>query len=413
MTNESIVADKRKSLRKVIATVIAVILVVSVFASTAYAEYFNEYNVTIVDNGKEITVTTNETEPIEILNQANISLESDDKLDITSFEQGEGGKIVINRLNSINVEFDDTIQTYNVYASTVGDALEEIGVTVSENDEINYQLTDFVEDGMVIDIKSAFSVSLKADGETAKYAIVEGTVADLLNLAGIKLSGDDYTKPAIDKPLKADMKVEVFRVTYKEETKTAKIEYKTVKEDDKTLAKGKTKVVTKGVDGEREETYKVKYVNGKKDSSEKISEKTITPAVTEVVKVGTKKVKKSTDKVKGNGVKSKNGYTVGQKISGRYTHYCACATCNGNSRGITSSGKKIYNGMENPYYVACNWLPLGSVIEVKGHNYTVVDRGGSGLSKKGRIDIFTPEGHSACYRYGTGSCTIKIVRLGW
>lgn len=83
---------------------------------------------------------------------------------------------------------------------------------------------------------------------------------------------------------------------------------------------------------------------------------------------------------------------MGQSISGRYTHYCACAVCNGNSRGITTSGRRIYNGMSNPHYVACNWLPLGSVISVNGTNYTVVDRGGSGLSSQGRIDIFTLEG---------------------
>lgn len=38
---------------------------------------------------------------------------------------------------------------------------------------------------------------------------------------------------------------------------------------------------------------------------------------------------------------------------------------------------------------------MGSVIKVNGQNYTVVDRGGSGLSTVGRIDIFTPEGHAA------------------
>ena len=69
--------------------------------------------------------------------------------------------------------------------------------------------------------------------------------------------------------------------------------------------------------------------------------------------------------------------------------------------------------MANPYYVACNWLPLGSVIDIDGTLYTVVDRGGSGLSKKGRVDIYTPEGHAAALKGGAGGCTITIVRLGW
>ena len=68
--------------------------------------------------------------------------------------------------------------------------------------------------------------------------------------------------------------------------------------------------------------------------------------------------------------------------------------------------------MENPYIVACNWLPLGSVIEVNGTTYTVEDRGGSGLSKTGRIDIFDPSGHEDVIKKGTGTCSIKIIRLG-
>lgn len=409
MTNQSNVAGKR-SLRAILTTVIAILLIVSTFASTAFADTLDQYDVQIVDNGEEFTVTTTETEPIEILNTAGITLSSDDKMDITSFNEGEGGTIVINRLNSINVESDGTIHTYSVYSSTVGEALNEIGVTAGQNDKINFDLSDSVQNGMVITIKTALSVSLTADGKTTSYAVGDGTVADLLKLAGITLGTDDYTKPDASSALKAGMTVTVYRVEYKTETKTEAIKYSTTKQNDKTLAEGKTKVVTKGVDGSKDVTYKVKYVNGKEDSRETVSEVVVTKPVNRVMKVGTKKVSSS---VKSNGVTSKNGYTVGQVISGKYTHYCACATCNGNSRGITSSGKKIYNGMSNPYYVACNWLPLGSVISVDGTNYTVVDRGGSGLSKEGRIDIFTPEGHSACYKYGTGSCTIKIVRLGW
>lgn len=411
MTNQSTVAG-RSSLRAILTTVIAILLIVLTFASTALADTFNQYDVTIIDNGEDITVTTTETEPIEILNKAGITLSSDDKMDITSFEEGEGGTIVINRLNSINVEFDNVIHTYSVYSSTVGTALSEIGVTVGQDDAINYDLDAPVQNGMVISIKTAFSVSLTADGTTAKYAIVDGTVADLLKLADIELGADDYTKPSLTSSLEAGMKVTVYRVEYKNEAETKTIKYSTTKKNDSTLAKGKTKVVTKGVNGSKDVTYKVKYVNGKEDSREVIEEKVIVEPTNEVVKVGTKKTTTSST-VKSNGVTSKNGYTVGQVISGKYTHYCACATCNGNSNGITTSGKKISNGMSNPYYVACNWLPLGSVINVDGTNYTVVDRGGSSLSRTGRIDIFTPEGHSACYKYGTGSCTITIVRLGW
>lgn len=407
MTNQSMVAGKG-SFRTFFATVVGILVIVSVFASTAFAGTINQYDLVIDDNGEAITITTDETEPIEILSNAGIALDENDKLDITSFEQGKGGKIVIRRQSTINVKTDNEIHTYAVYSSTVGDAFNEIGIKPSANTHINYSPDDKIQDGMVIEIKEKFLTALTVDGVTASYAVVDATVADLLAKANVTLGKDDYTKPSLDTKLSKDTKVTVYRVEYKTQTETQSVNFKTIEKKDSSLKQGKTKVLKEGKKGSKQVTYKIKYVNGEAAEKEKISEKTVTKATDKVVKTGT-----SDPAVKPNGVKSRNGLKVGQKIKGRYTHYCSCATCNGNSRGVTSSGRRIRNGMKNPYYVACNWLPLGSVIKTKGHTYTVVDRGGSGLSRRGRIDIFTPEGHKACYRYGTGSCTIEIVRLGW
>lgn len=405
MINQSSAVGIKGISRAVMTAVITFIVAIAIFATTAFADLVSEYNVEIAVDNNSFVITTNETEPIEILSQANVKLAESDKLDISAFRSGEGGTIKVDKLNTINVKFDGVISTYDVYGDTVGEAFNELGITVNSKDKINYSLDDSVADGMVIDIKTAMSVTLTADGSKAKYAIYQGTVADLL-----ELGEDDYTKPSLDTKLKVNMNVKVFRVEYKKETKTEKTDFKTTQKKDDSLTQGVVKVIEKGVKGEDEVTYKVKYVNGEKKGQEEFSRKTVKAPKAEVVKVGTKKSKGAN--VKSNGVKSKNGYTVGQQIKGRYTHYCACGTC-GSGRGITASGKKVYNGMPNPYYIACNWLPMGSVVNVDGTNYTVVDRGGSGLSSTGRIDIFTPEGHKACFKYGTGSCNLTIVRLGW
>lgn len=404
MTNQSDVVSMRRSVRAILTTVIALLLVITIFATTVFAATGNQYEVKIIDNGKEITITTNETEPIEILNQANFALATNDKLDISGFDQGVGGTIIINRLNVINVEFGNTINTYSVYSSTVGDALAEIGLPVGENDQINYSLDAQVESGMVITLMPALSVTLDVDGVATNYAVLNGTVADLLAFAGVSLGADDYTQPSLDTPLGADMYVQVFRVFYQQETRTETIPYKTTKVDDDTLSAGEKKVVTAGANGSAQVTYKVKYVNGVVAEQQKINSVVIQQPVNEVVNVSTA--------VATNGVTSKNGFYVGQQISGRYTHYCACSRCCGKSDGITASGIKVYNGMSDPYYVACNWLPLGSVISVNGQLYTVVDRGGSGLSRTGRIDIFAGN-HQTALNKGTGSCSIEIVRIGW
>ncbi len=411
MTNQSEVAGKHP-VRKLFAIVIAVIVFITVFTNTAFADSSAEYKLAVLDGITEIAITTNETEPIEILKTAGIAVSAEDKINLAGFVKGEGGEIVINRLKNINIDNGSEIKDYKVYASTVSDALSETGTTLGEYDRINFELTEAVQEGMVIEIKKAFGITVKADGNTSSHYVVDGNVSDALELAGVTLGDEDYTKPSLDTPLSADMVIKVKRVTYGEDVKTEPVKFETEEVKDDTLYEGTKEVKTKGVDGVKQLTYTVKYVNGKEKERTLTAEAVTTAPVNEVVHIGTKK-KPAEEAVKSNGVTSKNGYKVGQEISGRYTHYCACAKCNGNSRGITSSGKKISNGMKNPHYIACNWLPMGSVISVNGTNYTVVDRGGRGLSKTGRIDIFTPEGHAACMRKGTGSCKIKIVRLGW
>ena len=95
-----------------------------------------------------------------------------------------------------------------------------------------------------------------------------------------------------------------------------------------------------------------------------------------------------------------SSYNPGDVITSELTHYCADAKCNGKYAGKTASGLNIKNGMDDPFIVACNWLPLGTVVEIDGQEYTVADRGGKGLSKKGRFDIFVPAGHKAALKLG-------------
>lgn len=407
MINESKVASIKHISRALVATVIAFVIVTCIFATNAFAGMANEYNVVIDDNGNEYTITTDEKEPIEILNEANIILGANDKLNISSFEDGVGGTIVIDRLNTVNVKSGATISSYEVYANTVGEAFEEIGINTTDC-TVNYENDAPIVNGMVIEVQLPNAVTINADGKSLSIKTPNKTVVEALESAGITLGKDDYTEPATDVVVKDGMVINVFRVETKTVDINEEIAYETTRKEDSSLKRGSSRVEVSGKKGEKVTTYQITYVNGKEQTRNELSSKVIAEPVNRVEVIGTKPFKATP-----NGVSSKGGYHVGQTIRGRYTHYCACAICCGKSDGITASGKKVYNGMSNPYYIACNWLPIGSVVSVDGVEYTVVDRGGSGLSKQGRIDIFTPEGHAACYQKGTGSCSITIVRLGW
>ena len=407
MINESSVVSFKRVSRLASATVIAFVLIVCIFTATAFAGVTGEYDVVINDNGKEYTVTTEETQPIEILNEANITLGANDKLNIAGFTAGEGGIIVVDRLNTVYIKYDEIITSYNVNADTVAEAFSEIGVN-TENCQIDYSPSARVENGMIINVAGAKTVILNADSTSLTISAIGSTVADVISLAGISLDGDDYVEPALDTAIEDGMEITVYRVTVKTETRKETIKFSTETKQNSDMDTGTSEIEVAGQNGEKQVEYRVTYINGRETSKEELSSTVTKEPVTEVKVVGTKQ-----GSVEPNGVQSANGYSVGQTIKGKYTHYCSCAKCCGKSNGVTASGKKVYTGMPNPYYVACNWLPLGSVISVNGTNYTVVDRGGSGLSSGGRIDIYTPEGHQAAIRGGTGSCSITIIRLGW
>lgn len=80
-------------------------------------------------------------------------------------------------------------------------------------------------------------------------------------------------------------------ITTKTETTTKTIKHKTVKQNDNSLEKGKTKVVQNGQNGTRTITYKVTYKNGKEVSREQVSSKVTKKAIDKIVKVGTKETK--------------------------------------------------------------------------------------------------------------------------
>jgi len=113
--------------------------------------------------------------------------------------------------------------------------------------------------------------------------------------------------------------------------------------------------------------------------------------------------------------RSYKGITEGDVLPGELTFYCDCAKCNGaDCAGITADGTVLADlGPEDTPVAGANWLPLQSLVEVGGTVYRIADRGGPGLNRVGRLDIFTPEGHAAALRLGrVRDIEVRIIALG-
>lgn len=99
----------------------------------------------------------------------------------------------------------------------------------------------------------------------------------------------DQNKSTVDEPSKTIQKpTDVKNTVTKTESKDVNVAYKTVKENDSSLEKGKTLVSQKGVNGKERISYQVTYTNGKETGRVETGRKTITSVVNEVIQVGTK-----------------------------------------------------------------------------------------------------------------------------
>lgn len=98
------------------------------------------------------------------------------------------------------------------------------------------------------------------------------------------------SKSESTKEVKSEAKLEAKKdvITTKTSTSTEAIAFKTVRQNDNSLEKGKEVLVQEGKDGVRTITYKETYKNGSLASKEVVGSKTTQQPINKIVKVGTK-----------------------------------------------------------------------------------------------------------------------------
>ena len=282
------------SKRKVLATVSALAIIVSVVTVTAFAAAAT-YKVTVNEAGKTAYTVSTRADSVEKFIEDNadtLSLGKYDYLDSSSFEAGTNCTVTVLRSQVIKV-IDKGEEFYLNGAGPAAQMLEKHGLTLGKFDETNLADGEFVSSDKTLEIKRSFGVTVIADGKSNDVQIASGTVKDAVARAGIKLGENDETDPALDSELTNGMEISVLRIEYKERTETVKVPFDTVTKRTPDLYVDQTKVSVKGVDGEKKVTYKDKYVNGDLDSSETVNEEVTKQMVTEVILKGRVKRVKS------------------------------------------------------------------------------------------------------------------------
>lgn len=297
--------DKCKELaayaRSIRSRIIATVLLAVFCAGTVFAAATATYTVTVVDDGQVRSVITTRSDANAILEQAEVKVGADDKVDLSDFTSGEDSTITIYRAKNVTVSDGKAFTKSIVAAGTVADAVAKSGMTLKKSDVLNFSKDTPLKEGMSICVQVAFPIKVTADGKTTEIEVVGGTVEEAIRAAGVSMDKDDESTPAKDQPVTEGMQIRVDRVEYQLRTQTETIAFEKITEKSVSMYTDQRKVVQKGENGEKEVTYKDRYVNGKLVKTTVDSEKVLKEAVDQKTLVGTlRRVTK---------IKLKNGLT--------------------------------------------------------------------------------------------------------
>lgn len=256
-----------------------------------------------------------------------------------------------------------------------------------------------------------YSVSVKADGETAVVCIAAGkTVADAIQAAGLGLGDADKLNVSADRFVSNELAVEITRVSYKEYQKTFSISYKTQVKYTSALRQGTTKVERAGVAGSKVVTYRQLLENGKVVSTETVKTEVAKQPVDKIVLKGTK-VGKVVSEAPFDIALDSAGQPLNfkKKLTGTATAY---TTDRGDSGAWTATGRRAQVGV---VAVDPRLIPYGTKLWIVSEDGKIVygyaiagDTGGAVRSGKVLVDLYY-DTYGECSAFGRRKMNVYVI----
>ncbi|GAA3692839.1 resuscitation-promoting factor [Arthrobacter ginkgonis] len=305
--------------------------------------------IAVTVDGQTRSVQTFGSTVADVLAASDITVAPEDEV-TPALEAGvsNGSAIEVNRSKQVSVSIDGVDRVVNTTGLTVADVLAQLkvagGSEVSEAGQLQ-----LVSLKTPIEITTPKDVRIAVDGKDRKLSTTAATVADLLAEAKITVGKEDELSAKTGDEVIDGLKLKVVRVETKTKTETEAIAAGTTEVKDAELAKGTTKVLSEGKDGERKLTYKVVIKDGKTVSTELVKTEVVTEAKDAKVAVGTK-VKKAAS----SGSSSSGGTTAG--AGGVSSSWAALAKCESGGNWAINSGNGYYGGLQ---FSLSSWQAVG------------------------------------------------------
>ena len=342
-----------------------------------------------------------------------------------------GGKWMDSKLRTIYIHDGDNVIEVRTMKDTVGDVLEQANVELSNFDEISADKNETIgENTKDIYIKRAVPVRILADNTEKLIYTTASTVEEVLEENNVTLSAmDKLDNVEIFDAVKNEMNISILRIDDEIVKEQSSVAFETIRKANASLYKGEEKVVTQGVNGVREKTFRILYQDGKITGQTLINDVIVKEPVDKVVEYGTKALPTATPKPtkapapadngsSGSGIfSSSRGVPV--EYTKSYSMKASAYTCAPDETGkdydhpyygITASGMKAQVGV---IAVDRNVIPLGTKLYVEGtgsskdYGFCIAGDVGGGI-KGMKVDLYMNT-KSECFAWGRRFVKVYVL----
>ncbi|MER5473648.1 ubiquitin-like domain-containing protein [Streptomyces sp. NPDC002685] len=173
-------------------------------------------------------------------------------------------------------------------AHTVEGALRQLGVRAEGAYVSTSRSQRIGREGLALDVRTERTVTIMADGRARTIRTNAASVGEAVEEAGITLHGQDTTSVAAGSFPRDGQTVTVLRVTGTREVREEPIPFQVRRADDSSLFKGIEVVERAGQYGALRVTYTLRTVNGVKQRPRLVRSEVVRKPQAQLVRVGTK-----------------------------------------------------------------------------------------------------------------------------
>jgi uncharacterized protein YabE (DUF348 family) len=273
--------------KKVLAVLVGALMLAVIGAGVGYATM--KKTVTLSVDGKAAQLSTLGSTVGDVLDDQGIALGSHDVvapgLDTAL---NEGTRIAVRYGRPLDLSVDGKDQTYWVTATDVDNALDQIGLRFAGADLSASRGASIGREGLDLEVVTEKTVRLKVAADKASMERVPAlTVTEALDELGVKVDEDDQLNRRGRATLTDGDRIVVTKVRQVRRNVTQDIAFATFKRASSEMYDGQSRTVQAGRDGVRKVRFKIRFENGRFVTRKPLRSSIVRRPVNAIVAYGT------------------------------------------------------------------------------------------------------------------------------